>query len=264
MAEEKIDIDAQLGKLADETLDTDKTKIDPDTGLKIEDKKDPDLKTEGEKDSESEKEKLDEHKESSALGRKVKGLEDKFSSVEDKIDILLDAGTQKIEDTDTDIIDEDFIPTTRKELSQFMDKRDNEKEKEAKNYDQKYMNTFSKFKEEEDHDDIINELKENFNFKNTNDGALDAEMNYLKASRAFYRKKSVSGKSETPLKGEKPKGPLGAGSEGERTMDTGSTTIPKLDKFAQDFVDKLGKSEEFVKKAFSADLGTGLTKNEHF
>jgi len=75
----------------------------------------------------------------------------------------------------------------------------------------------------------------------------------------------VRGKSlETPLKGEKPKGPLGAGSEGEKIMDTDSQPIPKLDPFAQDFVDRLGKSDEFVKKAMSEDLGTGLSKNERF
>jgi len=265
MPEDKIDVDAQLSKLADDALDTDGTSktIEPDTKVK----------DEGEKKTETDKDEADKHKEESALGRvsslqsDVDGLKNKFTSVEDKIDILLDAGTQKIEDPNADIagLDEEFIPTTRKEFNQLLDERDKQKESQAKNYDQKYMGEFTKFKEEEDHDEIIKELKENFNFKTTNDGARDAEMNYLKASRAFYRKKSVSGKSlDTPLKGEKPKGPLGVGSEGEKTMDTGSQALPKLDKHAQDFVDRLGKSDEFVKMAMSEDLGTGLSKNERF
>ncbi len=250
MAEEKIDVDAQLSKLADENLDTDGTKIDTDTDLKVEVKK----------DTEIDKDKLDEHKESSALGRKVKGLEDKFTSVEEKIDMLLDAGPGKIENDDTDIagLDRDFIPTTRKELDEYMDKRDKEKANREKGYDRKYMTGFGKFKEEEDYDEVMNELKQNFNFKHTDNGDLDAEMNYLKASRAFYRKK-LSGKSpDTPLKGKDPKGPLGVGSDGEPTIVT-DTPLPKLDEYAKDFVSKVGMSDESVKKALNGKGRMGLT-----
>jgi len=242
MGEEKKDVETQLDK-TDTTLNPDGTKVDPDK----------DLEDKGEKDTE------EKHKESSELGRipflqsKVEGLENKFTSVEEKIDMLLNAGPGKIED-DTDItgLDEDFIPTTRKELLELMDKRDKEKEKREKGYDRNYMAGFAKFKEEEDHDNIMNELKQNFNFKHTDDGSLDAEMNYLKASRAFYRKK-LSGKSpESPLKGEKPKGPLGAGSDGERTIEK-ETAPPKLDKDAQDFVSSVGMSDESVKKALGGE-----------
>lgn len=211
--------------------------------------------------------KEEEHKERSALGRKVKDLTDKFDGLDTKLDQLL-AGATKEEPE----YDEDFVPTTKKELDEYLKNwRQKEIEGEQK-YQENYMVSLSKYKEEDDHDEIIKELNENFNFKHSDNGALDAEINYLKASRAYYKKKISGTKPAMPLKGESPKAPLGPGSEGEPETET-EPVMPELDEDARDFLSRIkrqdyldgkkegerGLTDEAIKDAFKEDLPPGLT-----
>ena len=224
--------------------------VEPDTeGEKTDEEKQAELEA---AEAEEAKLKEEEHKERSALGRKVKGIEERFDSLDGKIDELM-AGMKPSEPDD----DEDFVPSTKKELDDYLTKwKAGETQKDRK-YQDDYMLGIGKYREEEDFKEIKEELNKNFNFRNSDNGVLDAEVNYLKASRAYLKKKLSGVKPESPLKGDPPKGPLGVGSDGE-PIEEGEPSVPKLDEHAQAFVDKVGMSKESVKDALTGETPSYL------
>ena len=213
---------------------------------------------------EQEKEKLEqeaaEHKEKSELGRKVKAMEDRLDtemySLHDKIDQLLTKDT-KIEPE----YDEDWVPQTRKEMDEYLEKKLQKRDETQKSNDQKYnktyMNSIGKYNNEDDYGEICKELEANFNVRSSDNGELDAQLNYLKASKAYYRKKISNPAKETPLKGKANDLPLGVGSDGEKIIEK-EEAMPVLDDAAAEYVRKTGMSEEAVKKAMKRELPLGI------
>jgi len=207
-----------------------------------------------------EEQKAEEHKERSELGRKVKGIESRLDTelfaVNDKLDQLL---AKDVEDPEED---EDEIPRSRKELDDYMDKKFQARERASKDTDTKYNTDYQtaigQFSEEEDYGEICKELEANFNIRKSDNGDVDGQLNYLKASKSFYKKKA-SGKDDktNPLKGKDNDLPLGTPPGGDEEIDK-EEAMPKLDAYAQDYMKKTGMSEESVKKAMKGELPLGM------
>jgi len=208
-------------------------------------------------------EKLDEHRERSDLGRKVKELNEKVDSelmsISGKIDQLLE--TRKAPETD-EFEDERIL--NKKELDEYFNKKlqaeQSARQKADADYNTGYFKTIGQFKnteEEADYDAICKELEDNHNIRRSNNAQADARMNWLEASNAYYKRKS--GTKDNPLKGKGNDLPLGAGSEGALVIEK-ETPLPKLDSFAEEYIKATGMSEESVKKAMAADLPLSLGK----
>ena len=208
-----------------------------------------------------EEQKAEEHKERSELGRKVKGIESRLDTelfaVNDKLDQLLAKDVEDIEEEG-----DDEIPQSKKELDEYMEKKFQARERASKDTDTKYNTDYQtaigQFSEEEDYGEICKELEANFNIRKSDNGDVDGQLNYLKASKSFYKKKA-SGKDDkpNPLKGKGNDLPLGTPPGGDEEIDK-EEAMPKLDAYAQDYMKKTGMSEESVKKAMKGELPLGM------
>ena len=213
---------------------------------------------------EQEKEKLEqkqaEHKARSDLGRKVKAMEDRLDtemgSLHNKIDQLLNKDTE----VETEY-DEDWIPTTRKEMDDYLEmklqKRDTIQKSNDQKYHRSYQGSVNNYSNENDYNEICKELEANFNVRRSDNGEVDGQLNYLKASKAYYRKKLSKPDKENPLKGKGNDLPLGAGVEGEKIIEK-EEPMPKLDDAAQEYIKKTGMSKESVIKAMKKELPLGM------
>lgn len=222
-----------------------------------------------ETDKDKDKQKLD-----SALGRitgmqsKIDSQDEKFSSLDEKLNTIIqtmvEPGTQT-PTTEVDLTeDPDFMPTTMAELDKWANQRDTVRLKADRDYSNAYtvqIDGLAKGEEtKEVHDAIVKEMMDNFHVRHSDDGVLDADLNYSKASRSYYKKQlEVKGKTN-PLTGpDKDKPPLGGGLDGEE-MKEKETPVPKLDADAQAFIRDVGMNDESVKKALTGEAPISLTR----
>ena len=212
--------------------------------------------------------------ERSKLGRKVKYIEDtvlgfqeQFEARMNRLDGLLasnnrqaDTGGYEAEDDP----DEEFIGT-KAELKKFLNdyNRDQDAQRQSSQikYEQDYVKTINRLgseETEEDHKDIYDEMMSHFNVKYSENPMVDAEKNYLKATRSVLKKRTAKpAKKLNPLKGNKPKAPLGAGNSSE-TMTKKKKPIPKFDDAAQDFMNKAGITPERAAEILDGDAPANL------
>ena len=192
----------------------------------------------------------------SAFKGQVQSQESKLSSLDEKLDTILQTMAEpRIEPArEVDLTeDPDFMPTTMAELDKWANQRDTVRLKADRDYSNDYtvqIDGLAKGEESKEvHDAIVKEMMDNFNVRHSNDGVMDADLNYSKASRSYYKKQlEVKGKTN-PLTGpDKNKPPLGGGLDGEE-MKEKETAMPKLDADAQAFIKETGMNDESVKKA---------------
>ena len=195
------------------------------------------------------KEELDDNRERSNLGRKVKILEEKLSKIDEisaKIDRIV------IPRRESEVDDDAPIPMNAKELRDFVWKenqrietvRVQEQQTYAKNY-QAYEVELGPDLSEQEFMEVVQERIQNFNQRHSNNPQADAELNFHKAYAAVLKRKLGKGK-ENPLKGKKPDGPLGGITTSENAK---RAAVPeKLDKDAADFAQRMGLSQEKISK----------------
>lgn len=219
-----------------------------------------------EQEQEQGQEEPTDHQTRSALGRKVKNIEDRLNAemelISGKLDQLMDNNRTSSGDQGGE--EEEFIPTTRKELDDYLNQRLQEREQQkttaSQQYNTTYLKTVGTYQNDEDYDAICKELDTNFNVRRSDNAEADAHRNYLEASRAYYRKKIKTSQKENPLKGnQKSDLPLGSGSENERQEEQ-ETPLPKLDDMAVDFIKSTGMSEDSVKKALTGEPPLSLLR----
>lgn len=202
-----------------------------------------------------------EHRERSALGRKVAAIErnvnEKFDTLNSNIERLM-----SLQMKPGDEFDEDEV-VTAKSLTEILDRRENQIKQAQDKYNGNYHKTLVNLGVDEDediHNGIIKELEANFNFARTNDGERDATANYTKASRAYFKKQLNLQKKTVPVKGKGNDLPLGSGADGEKIVEKdNSFSLPKLDAAALDYIKKRGLSEEQVQKFLKADLPLSMS-----
>jgi hypothetical protein len=194
------------------------------------------------------KETLD-HKESSKLGRKVKGLEAEIATLKAALE-------SKSRSTSTDAMDEDADPEILERLEEKR-KLDNYErqlaEKKHKTYMAEYLKTISKLAvgNEDVHDDVFELMSTNPEFDRVagTNAEAEAAYNYAKAIKVVMA--SRSGKPAIPVKGAstKPAGPSGAATQAGKR----AATLPDLSKdpALKALVDHMlarGDSEESIAK----------------
>lgn len=205
-------------------------------------------------------EELAEHKERSGLGRRVSDMESKMtefmegiSTAVSKLEVLgtpVQGGgyggiyTPEPLNTDGDDV------MTRNDFISLLDERDKAATTKQLKYEKDYLVHVNKLKGVglEMHDEIVKEMMANFNIPYSGDGEADADRNYYKAVKAVTDK----GIKTNPLKGNDNPPALGVGGTTEQDASKGGA-MPKLDKFAQDYVNTMGLDAKFVEEALKEE-----------
>lgn len=211
--------------------------------------------------------------ERSKLGRKVKYIEDtvlgfqeQFEERMNRLDSLITSNTKLgSNEYGAESGEEEEYIGTKTELKKFLNdyNRDQETQKQSSQlkYEKGYINTIMRLGSEEtkeDHQAIYDEMMRFFNAKHSDDPMVDAEKNYLNATRSVLKKRlAAPAKKVNPLKGNKPKAPLGAGNNSE-TMAKKTRPIPKFDDAAQDFMNKAGISPERAAEILDGEAPANL------
>ena len=226
----------------------------PPDDTKGEDEKDEsELVKEGKKLDEE-----DEHSEKSRLGRKFKRLEEDNQKLQEKLDRLLNTLSKKepvVEDEDE--IDDESTVITAKDVKKILEKheanrskRQIEDERKAtevqQSYEKNYIKKILEFEDEPDFKVIYDEMYKNYNVKITGNPEADAEINFERATAAFYKK--ARKEKKVPVKGGKP-GSTGLESPG--TKDEPSKKKIELDEFASEYVQRLGIPDDKVQEWLS-------------
>ena len=148
----------------------------------------------------------------SDLGRKFSALHRRQDEFDSKLDKLLDVLTaQKQQDPLDDYSPDETM--TKAEAREYFRQLQAEESQKASQQKQKYQNSYddalvnlSAEYSDAEANAIFNELQ-TMRYDPTNDAARDAEVNFLKAERAYLRKKAASPKEKNvPLKKETPTG----------------------------------------------------------
>lgn len=214
-------------------------------------------KAEREAEELAEQEKLEKHKEDSALGRKVAAQGEQInalvSSIESLVSSLKPAETAQEEEPDLD----EFI--TRRQARQEARTEFQSLTAEERNAKIKYENAYIDAargmvgdRTAAEHDAILKEAHANFNIRYSNDGAHDAQLNYLYAENSLLRK-GVKVK-KNPLKGDTV--PVG-GATGSETKSK-VVSMPTLDEHAAAFVKHHGIKEDEVAEALTGEAPLSL------
>lgn len=202
------------------------------------------------------------------LGRKVKRLEGAIGDISGNMSILMEALQKSSINIDNGAVpettllennvdDDDYvIPTTQEEFEEAISKREEKvSEKLAsdqKKYEKDYLEQFGALIKDVPEDDkagIIDEFQKNHNVKSSDNGIVDVSMNYAKATRVYYSKKSAAPKS--PLKGEQSRSPLDSGNFNNGRSSKESTSKTLTDPNAIQFAKANGMSEESIDAALS-------------
>jgi len=185
----------------------------------------------------------EDHKDRSDLGRKLSAYHRRVDEIDNKFDHIqrsLDALQPKeaIEEVSPD------EPITRAEAEAIYEARDKKKVKSDQSYNDNYVRTISGLGadlSQTEYDAVLAEMKD-ITYDPSNNPAMDAEMNFLKAERVYLRKQAAQPADKVnPIKGEKPKDSLGVTTA--QTSVTKETKMPKLDAPAQSYVDHVRRRD---------------------
>lgn len=265
--EDKVDDNIKEEVITDEALDA-AAVIDPDN-KKPEEAEVQEDKVEEQEGTPASDEPMD-HGERSQLGRKVANLTreqenqmQQYNALTAKMDSLIDTLSKQNSPTPPD--DDEDVITTKGEMREFMRQENLKQNTEVNDKQAKYsnsyisaINTLSTPENQDIFSEIV-ELTTNMEEKNPynkiilpNDPIANAEINFAKAEAAVYRKRAAIPKDKVvPLKGEKPRSPLGPDSS-EKVVDN-VTPMPKLDKFAEEFKKSVGMTDEEATESLTGD-----------
>ena len=181
-------------------------------------------------------EELEEHKEKSKLGRKFKGLEERFNELQRKVEtgtISKESPTYQAPQEDEaelerirELYRED--PIAGKRAADAYDKRI--ASTEAKAYEGAFLKQIDTLSQEDPdlHAESFKELMEHYNVRLSNDPVADAERNYARAKIAVL-KRSTSGDKVRPNTAGGKVVPVGAAA-GATTEATKTVVLPDLSK----------------------------------
>lgn len=194
-----------------------------------------------------------EHKERSALGRRVSNIEGMFNQMMEKLE-----GINQTPQNVSEELSEDQYVTTYADLDKWASQREQQKSKNLTKYNENYLNSLAKLGMQEGLDEkefvrleeIIKTKTSRSNFTNP---ALDAELNFQNAMRTI-EKERLQGPS---LKGDTP---VGTGVGGTVNADGKQIKTPKLDEHAKAFVNYHKMKDEDVAKTLNGETPLRLRK----
>lgn len=206
-------------------------------------------------------EELEEHKEKSKLGRKFKGLEERFNELQRKVEtgtISKESPTYQAPQEDEaelerirELYRED--PIAAKRAQDTYERKI--AETEAKAYEGAFLKQINTLSQEDPdlHAESFKELMEHYNVRLSNDPVADAERNYARAKIAVLKRSTSDGKVRPNTAGGKvtPVGPAARAT----TETTKTVVLPDLSKdpATRDYVaylKKQGVKDEEIAKSF--------------
>lgn len=218
-----------------------------ETKPETEDKKPPE-KPEGSKASAESKDDEDglDHKESSKIGRKLKGLYDKVNTLTSELESLRKPKPEQE-------IEVPEVISTPEDVDKYLAARSQKLQREQQDYEKSYLGQVqqlsAKTDDEELHEEIVAEMMQSFNVKHTNNAFADARVNYAEAKASLLSKK-ISGKKKVPDRDTADAPPIQPAASATRTVAK-TISLPSLDAAATDYVGylrKRGMSDEDIAK----------------
>lgn len=230
---------------------------------------------EGSEDEEGEDEDLDEHKDRSRMGRRLKRLEGTIESLLHKLEAQeqqrqvreyflqqqLAAARQNPDVHDEPNMESELVSTDT-DVERVMDKRERRKAEEAERYQNTFVATLNGLagSNPKMHKVIVNELITNFNKRVTGNPQIDARLNYAEAKSAVMAKIAASKTVEKPK-------PNIAGNTQSATGVSASSTAQKtkgadiwsrLDKEAAEYARAVGMKEDDIEAALAGETPINL------
>lgn len=212
-------------------------------------------------DSEDAPEEPEDNAERSRLGRKVKELEERENKLSETLEKLTSVLLQKDKAEEVEPAyfempetEEDLAILVKKQLDRIKEEEDSQLDKQAKEYQNGYIEAVQNLlaDEPEEEQEAMFELinSEEFNIRHSKanslqGGMMDAAKNVLAVKKHLL--KASGGEKVIPLKGGKPKAPLGGG--GGDKAPAPSKKVPKLDAAAEAYAKEMGMTDEQIIKA---------------
>jgi hypothetical protein len=266
-SEESVITDEMLDRAADGVDEVEEVATEDET---TEEEVESEEVAEGEETEETEEEEAEEapeepedNAERSRLGRRVSELEtallqakqeseNKLNETLEKLNSFLGKKEEPEEDDFFELPEtkEDLAKLVREQLAKVQNEEVTQKTQAVKDYESGYIDTVGTLLEgEPDSAEILKLIEDEFNIKhskvdNLQSGMKDAAKNILAAKTKLLS----SSAKKVPLKGEKPRAPLGGGG-GDKTP-VAAQKMPKLDPAAAQYVKDTGMTPEQVLKAF--------------
>ena len=220
--------------------------------------KEEESKENGEKEQ-VEDESLVLHKESSKLGRKVKGISEELEELKSMMRQMMEK-----RERDRDEQGEDSIVATREDVINVIREQERVKEEKRQQYNKAAEKAIIDLGMTLDDDEFVEVYKiaqKNWKAK-TGNAAIDAELNYNAALSSYLSgkiKKPGPSKPANPLEKNTGKESKNLGGSSESKVKVKEKVMPELDDYAKDFVARTGMSEESVIKALDGPAPTYLS-----
>lgn len=173
------------------------------------------------------------HGKRSDLGRKVAAQHRRMDEIENTLNRIASMMEQNQRQSEEEEIDPD-VPLTLREWQRIQEREARQKEQQANDYENKYYTAFAQLVKDMEKDEYkaITDEMANLRYNPSSNPEFDAERNFLKAQLAVVQKRT--GERKNPLKGAKPKGPIGTVTNQRSTQKEKS--LPTLDPAAADFL----------------------------
>lgn len=184
---------------------------------------------------------LEAQRENSRLGRKVAKLEGTIMELSSNLRSFLEQGQNRANATTIP----EYISTPA-DVEQILNAREQKQRDEQGRYESAYKGQLMQFAAEEPlHQEIVNEMMANFNWKHTAQGNIDAELNYSKAKASLLSKKMA-----TPKPNVKSESGIATalGVSGQSAQTTPKAPV-KLDPIAERFAKHMGMTDDQIRNA---------------
>ena len=187
------------------------------------------------------------HKEKSKLGRKLKGMEDRYNLLLEEVERLKSQGAKT-----SDEIEVPSVISSPDDIDKYLQAKSQKEHREKREYEGSYMKQINALKEMNDdlHEDIFAEMMANFNVRHSSNAFADARINYAEAKASILSKKFSSGEKLVPKRETSGKPPVTPAAGSSRAASK-VASLPKLDDDAQNFVSYLrakGMSDDDIAK----------------
>lgn len=238
VAEEATDENLDAAWKAANTEEETKTEeVETKTETKTEEKPPEEKPASAEAKGEETEEVLD-HKESSRLGRKVKGLESRLDQILARLEPKSAETHEQIEEPD--------VITTPEDVRRVI-QADVERSRTAKaDYERTYLKQIDSLKTAEDdglHDEIVAEMLKNHNVMyDIKNPSADARVNYAEAKASVLTNRYSGKTPRVPDRAKSETSPVQPAASASRTTAK-PYTMPKLDEEARQFLGHIAKKE---------------------
>lgn len=212
--------------------------------------------------------------EGSRLGKKIAALEGIIGELSEGMKALLERKQvpEQRQSLDTGASVDDEMPemiVTPADFEKYLEVKKRKEDEKFTKYSQDYVKALRlNFGSEDDYNEVVEVLKTTPELNKVSrgmDASSDAQLNYMRASKALLLKKLNAGRAPVnPLKGD-PNPELAKGLSGSDKLPVPVAKTYKLDPAAQAYVDKMARlgtpvSEEEIAEAMEMKMPTNMMR----